>query len=534
MNTHYSSILVFSVAFASVAGPGGAQTTLTASEYIDATKIQRVIPPTLYGTSLEWGDNGDRAWNPATNAVTPSVLSNWVPLGSPLVRFPSGQADFYHWKNGVGPVGQRPAASPYPNESPEASNFGTDEALSFAAQSGAKLLITANVGTGTAAEAAAWVEYTNGTQPGKVPYWEIGNEIYNTTGYESYDVAIPPATYATDFLQFAQAMRQVDPTIKLAAPGGNLSWLISYPNWDQTVLTMAGSQIDYLAVHNAYFPFNPFQQNLDLRTVYSAMLAAPQWVGQDLLMLSNEIAMWGGARASQIKIAVTEWAPLFTVQPGAYFLHPKTLGSALYVASVLQQFIQNQQTVIANMFSFTNDSVLGQIEERNGVFIPNPLYYALQLYTQHFGTQLVTTYPTVPTYNSPAVGFVPALNNVPYLDVISSLSADGTKLYIMAVNKNFDSPIQTSFAVNGFRPSGSGVAWLLNGTGIDANTGTQWPLIAFFSPSPPAVDTLNPQFWFGSPSAVTLINRTIPSGFAQTFTYTFPAHSVTSLQLNSM
>jgi hypothetical protein len=178
--------------------------------------------------------------------------------------------------------------------------------------------------------------------------------------------------------------------------------------------------------------------------------------------------------------------------------------------------------------------VLGQIEERNGVFIPNPLYYALQLYTEHFGTQLVTTYPTVPTYNTPAVGFLPALNNVPYLDVVSSLSADGKKLYIMAVNKNFDSPIQTTFALNGFTPSGSGAAWMLNGTGIDANTGTQWPLAAFFSPAPPAVDSIDPQFWYGSPSAVTLINETITTGFNQTFTYTFPAHSATSLELNAM
>jgi alpha-N-arabinofuranosidase len=533
MQTHYPSILNISIALASLAGAAHGQSLLSAMAYIDTTQIKRVIPPTLYGTSFEWADNADRSWRPDLNAPEPSALSNAVALGSAIIRFPSGQADFYHWANGVGPVGQRPPAAPFPGQFPIANTFGTAEALTFAAQTGSQLLITANAGTGTAAEAAAWVQYTNANQPGRVPYWEIGNEIYDTLGYDSTYITIPPLTYALRFLQFAQAMRQVDPTIKLAAVGGNINWLVNYPDWDQTLLTLAGSQMDYLAVHNSFAPLNVFQMDLDVRSVYSGMLAEPQVIGQNLQSLSNEIDMWGGARASQIRIAVTEWAPVYTFAPGPYYLHPKTLGSALYVASVLQQFIQNPRTDIACLFSFSNDATLGQIEKRNGVFIPNPIFYALQIYTQHFGNQLVASYPFVPTYNSPAIGVVAAQNNVPYLDVVSSLSADKTKLYIMAVNKNFDSPIQTTFVVNGFTPSGSGTVWSLNGTGIDANTGTDWPLAAFFTFSPPAIDSVNPQFWFGSPSAVTLTGAPVSSLFGNLFTYTFPAHSVTSLEINT-
>lgn len=507
-----------------------AQSNLSAAVFVDATHIRRTIPPTLYGSSLEWADNGDRLWRPDLNAPDPSALSNAVALHPSLIRFPSGEADFYHWANGVGPVSQRPAAAPFPGQDPLPNNFGTAEALSFAGQAGSQMLMVANSGTGTPAEAAAWVQFTNASHPGNVPYWEIGNEVYNLLGYDAYLVTTPPATYAAKFLQFAQAMRQVDPTIKLAAVGGDQGWLVNYPNWDQTVLTVAGSQMDYLAVHDAFAPMNVFQPNLDVRTVYSAMLAAPQLIGLDLWFLSNEIDMWGGSRAPQIKIAVTEWAPLFTLNPEPFFLHPKTLGSALYVASTLQQFIQNSRTDIACLFSFTNDQALGQIEKRAGVFIPNPIFYALQMYTQHFGNQLVTTFPLVPTYNSPAVGFVPAITGVPYLDVVSSLSPDHKKLYIMAVNKHFDSPISTVFLLNGFTPSGSGTAWSLTGTGIDANTGTDWP--PGYS-GIPATDLLNPQFFNGSPSQVTLSPTAISSGLGPIFVYTFPPHSVVSLEIDA-
>jgi alpha-L-arabinofuranosidase len=524
------TILGLLTAVCCLRSPNYAQ-TLTATATVYANQVLRTIPGTLYGTSLEWPDNGDQLWNPDLNAPVPSVLSNTLALQPSVIRFPTSEADFYNWQDGVGPVNQRPAQPPFPGQSPVADTFGTDEFLDFAAQVGSQALITANVGTGTAAEAAAWVQYTNGSQPGRVPFWEIGNEIYDKDGYGYQNVSIPPTTYAAAFLQYSQAMRQVDPTIKLAAAGGNSPLLVMYPNWDQTVLTQAASQIDYLAVHDAFAPMNLFQGFLPLPEVYAAMLAAPIVIGQNLQSISNEIDEWGGQWASQIRIAVTEWTPMFTLNASPYYLHPKTLGSALFVASTLQQFIQNPRTDIACALSLTSDAMVGQLGTRQGVFIPNSQYYALQMYRLHFGTQLVATAASSPTYNSTAVGDVPAVNNVPYLDIVSSLSADGTKLYIMAVNKHFDSPIQTTFTINDFTPTGSGTAWYLSGSGIDANTGTDWPPLGYgFIP---AQNPQNPQFLNGNPAAI--VSSSLPvSIFANTFTFSFGAHSVTSLEIDGM
>ena len=42
-----------------------------------------------------------------------------------------------------------------------------------------------NYGSGTAAEAAAWVKYANVTKNYGVKYWEVGNEVYGNGAYGS-------------------------------------------------------------------------------------------------------------------------------------------------------------------------------------------------------------------------------------------------------------------------------------------------------------------------------------------------------------
>ena len=72
--------------------------------------------------------------------------------------------------------------------------------------------------------------------------WEVGNEIWGdwVRGHSNAE------TYARNYNRYAQAMRAVDPSIKLIAVGDNDM------NWNRTVLRAAGSKIDYLAIHHYY------------------------------------------------------------------------------------------------------------------------------------------------------------------------------------------------------------------------------------------------------------------------------------------
>jgi hypothetical protein len=181
-------------------------------------------------------------------------------------------------------------------------------------------------------------------------------------------------------------------------------------------------------------------------------------------------------------------------------------------------------------------AVLGLIASRDSSFPPKPdwaptaRYYALELYTQHFGERLVRSTSQSATFNSEAVGVVEAVRNVPELDVVSSLSGDGRQLFIMVVNRNFDDAIDASIDLRGFAPSGSGTAWTLNGTGVDANTGTKPLDIPGVKWGKQMEDPKQHRFARGGPGEVTLTSSPV-SNVSQRFTYRFPAHSATSIML---
>ncbi len=91
--------------------------------------------------------------------------------------------------------------------------------------------------------AKQWVRYANITKGLNIKLWMIGNESFLTNSYNGFTT---PAQYAIDIVEFADAMRSVDPGIKIIANGKS--------DWWPTLLTSpAAAKIDFLAVSN-YLP----------------------------------------------------------------------------------------------------------------------------------------------------------------------------------------------------------------------------------------------------------------------------------------
>jgi alpha-N-arabinofuranosidase len=517
----------------------GGDAVLSASVSIDADHVLRTIPPTLYGSNLEWVWNGYSLWNQASSQPDTTLVNLARSMGTTLLRYPGGMyADFYHWRDGIGAYSSRPTVSFRPGDAAGQIIFGTDEALQFADESHGQLMITVNAGTGTASEAADWVRYVNADKL-RVQYWEIGNELYINDGSVAQNaITTDPQTYAARVVEFAEAMRAADPRIKIGAIGGQNQGaysLLAYPNWDQIVLQKAGSQIDFLAVHNAYAPVN-VSDNDDLRSVYAAMLAAPSLIARNLQTVSDQILTFAPSFASKIRIAVTEWGPFFQSSPsGRYAQHTRTLGAALFAADTLKTFFESPATQIANFHVLNDLSIMCWICSQNGSYPPvwteTPESMVFELIRNHFGTQVVSSTVSAPSYTSPAIGTVASVAEVPYLDLVSTLSADGTTLYALAINKSLDSSVRTSLTLHQFAPAGAGLSWTLNGAGIDSNTGTMPLQVPGAYWAPQAEDPANPEFSKGSPGKVTVTQASFLA--ADVFTYTFPAHSVTVLQLRS-
>jgi alpha-N-arabinofuranosidase len=507
---------------------------MNATISVNAASVIRQIPKTLVGTNIEWIWDGNGLWDRATNSPKPQILKTTKELGLGSIRYPGGLfSDYYHWRDGVGPIANRPTVLHSPaDKSTSQPSFGTDEFLSFCKMVGAEPLITVNIVTGTPLEAAEWVTYCNSEKPGRVKTWEIGNESYikgdDELAKHSY---MSVDEYAKRYMEWSEAMRKADPSIKIGAISGvNFGKynLLNESDWNAKLLAKAGPAIDFIAVHNGYAPVNAGTSGASFYEVYSTMLAFPLLVDRNLKELDRQIKTYAPDSSKRIKIAVTEWAPLFDVLPlQPYIGHCKTLGSGLYAADMMRVLVSCPRLEIADSFKMTENSFMGWIMETG---VPKPSYYALQMYSRHFGNTLVSSTSTSPTFNTSAVGMADGVKGAPYLEVVSSLSADKSKLFVIVINKHFSASMKTKISVKGFIPKPAGKAWVLTGPSLDANNGNdliQWPGIVW---AEQAQAPVNPAFKTGKPGTV-VTKQTPLKGAGKSFTYTFPPMSVTSLEM---
>lgn len=217
--------------------------------------------------------------------------------GIGAVRYPGGSyADIYHWQTNTADGGF------------VAPRTDFDTFMGTVRSAGAKPIIIANYGSGTPQEAADWVRYANVTKGYGAKYWEIGNEVYGNGEYGSSwendtHSSKSATTYANNLLQYVSAMKAVDPSIKIGAvlttPG---SWPdgITGPgdsaDWNHTVMSIAGSKIDFVVVH--WYPGG--NSPADLLTKPQAQISG---MTGTLRSLINQFA---GANAANVGIAVTE------------------------------------------------------------------------------------------------------------------------------------------------------------------------------------------------------------------------------------
>ncbi|MFX1442992.1 MAG: LamG-like jellyroll fold domain-containing protein [Promethearchaeota archaeon] len=259
---------------------------IDAKVHINASDIIRQLPANIYGTNINFINNGSGILNPNSLEIYDGVIERFKTMNLATIRFPGGSlSEKYKWWEGIGPKSSRPIGINAYTGGPTTNNYGIDEHYDFCSAIGAIPTITVNFGNGTSLEAANWVEYCNGEIPDPVtqpwttdsfkgnetadpgyfawlrgqyghpePYniqnWEVGNEVYNdwTDNYNATE-------YATRFIVYYDAMKAVDPTIKIAAVGYEEPkgiWNNSKRDtraWNQEVARVAGAKMDALHIH---------------------------------------------------------------------------------------------------------------------------------------------------------------------------------------------------------------------------------------------------------------------------------------------
>jgi alpha-N-arabinofuranosidase len=450
------------------------------------------ISPNIYGQFIEHLGRAiyGGIYDDQQRRFRPDVLEKVQQLRPPLLRYPGGTVTkIYHWKDGVGP--NRPVRKNLIWGGNDNNHVGTDEFMRYAELVSAAPFLTVNMSTGTAEEAADWVEYCNGTDtyyatkrqenghpaPYQVKYWGLGNEeAANEDAGRLQNVQ----DYIRQAWYYAKLMKLQDPSIQLIMAGDQEAW-------NQQVLRELHPICDYISLH-LYARTKPGEP-ASLFASIAEMEASIQKLAAQIKALTpakvESFSKWYRfpSRQQPVKIALDEWGIWEDGGTGAYGLEMQyTWNHALGVACFLNIFQRNAAVIGLATWAQTVN-VLAPIMTNETTSICQTIYYPLALYRRLCGPRSVAV----------------TLSGAEALDVAAS--TDDQILTLSIVNRE-----RTAIKLK-----------------LNPKTAGNWTAHELTAPSPAAMNTLAAP----NTNVVSYKQRALPAGAT---TYTMAPYSIAILQ----
>ncbi|MFD1872893.1 alpha-L-arabinofuranosidase C-terminal domain-containing protein [Hymenobacter bucti] len=465
----------------------------TAEITVHLTQSLGEIAPTIYGQFIEHLGRAiyGGIYDEQHRQFRPDVLEKVQRLRPPLLRYPGGTVTkIYHWKDGVGQ--NRPVRKNLIWGGYDTNQVGTDEFVQYARLLGAAPFLTVNMSTGTAEEAADWVEYCNATQgyyaaqrqanghaaPYQVKYWGLGNE---EAAKEDAGRLQDPRDYVKQAWYYAKLMKLQDPTIQLIMVGDK-------PDWNQQILQELHPICDYISLH-LYANSKPGDPASLFASIAEMEVAIKTTAAQIKALTPERVTGFSKwyrfpSRQQPVKIALDEWGIWENGGKGAYDLEVDyTWNHALGVATFLNIFQRNAAVIGLATWAQTVN-VLAPIMTNETTSICQTIYYPMELYRRLCGPRSVAATTT----------------GAATLDV--SASTDGKTLTLAIVNRDSTAAITVK---------------------INAKVAGRWIAHELNAPSVAAMNTLQAP----DTNVVSYKQRTL---LASATTYTVAAHGITLLQ----
>ena len=324
----------------------------------------------------------------------------------PVLRWPGGCfADYYHWKDGIGPGEKRKKiVNANWGDVVEDNSFGTHEFMELCEQIGCEPYICGNVGSGTVEEMSDWIEYLtfDGSSPmselraenghpeaWRVKYWGVGNENWGCGGN------MTPEQYGQEFRRYRTFCRNYgDNRLYCIAGGADVA---DY-QWTEGVMKTAaytGNRrlMDGISLHYYTQP-NTWEHKkrateFELSDYYRGFVRALRM--NELIEKHCEI-MSRYDPAHEVGLVVDEWGAWYEVEEGTHpaFLYQQgTVRDALLAAVQLDIFNKHSDRVkMANLAQMVN--VIHSIILTEGRhMILTPTYYVFELYKGHHDASLL-------------------------------------------------------------------------------------------------------------------------------------------------
>jgi alpha-N-arabinofuranosidase len=392
----------------------------------------------VLGSNVGWAFGGDDLLT-KEGAFVPAMLERVRALAPTVLRYPGGTySDVFHWEAATN--------EHVFNRQVQPTLMDTRRFLELCELVGAEPLITVNVVTGTAQEAARWVAFTNGKTTvsrlsgrplPRVRYWEIGNEPYLKEASRD-DIDLRPDEYARRADRFIAAMRAVDADLLIGLPltSDTRSGLPVTPHqgFTRTVLDRVTERFDYASLHNAYMPF-AFRKGESQESLYWGAMAGASTTQADLGAMTRLLAQ---LRPGQdLPLAITEYSPIFGLGRGAIDQLIVSPAGALYLADVLRVFAQTPNLLLANHWSLSANWIFGAIRADGR---PRPAYEVLKLAGEAIDGRLLTARVRSATQRVRAVGQVGAVDALPLVEALATQSdasgVVGAEVRVMLINKD--------------------------------------------------------------------------------------------------
>jgi alpha-N-arabinofuranosidase len=371
---------------------------------------------------------------------------------------------------------------------------GTDEFMTLCRLLDVEAYITVNAGFGDAWSAAQLVEYVNGAattpmgkvraanghpQPYKVKFWGVGNEPWGEwqLGF------MPVAQFELKHDMFAQAMRKVDPSIKLIAAGAMPDDMtgakqakrlngqivpdyLSAGDWSGNLLAHCLDNIDLLSEHF----YSRSNERTDLTT------------GEKVKIENQPLVEWERAPAAQVRVKYEHYQEYLIRIPGLKAKPvPISLDEWAYTGAPPNSYkvVPAYAWAFHEMFrhsdlyqlgGFTFATAMISADRTNAVLSPTGLLF--KMYREHFGTVPVEVSGNSPQPKPiyPAGGDQPKVNpgsDTYPLDVSAALSDDRKTLTFAVLNPS-DSEQRLNLSITGVKLANQGHLARMAPSSVDA------------------------------------------------------------------
>ena len=394
-----------------------------------------------------------------------AALKDWTPT---FLRWPGGNfASAYPWEQGIGPRDQRDGYFDPAWNTWEPNDVGTHEFMDLCRAVGSEPILTINMGNADAAEAARWVEYCNGgpetpqgqrraangsPEPFNVRTWFVGNEQFGNWQVGTCDAE----TYARRYEHYAAAMLAVDPDLDLIAVGAPTDL---YGHWNELVLKTAGESIKKLSVH--YYSIRTEKRDVTPSTneMYWPKVAAAQEVCEMLDRTYEIVCAHAPAKQPPPPIIFDEWNTYVEAKAPDFFEN-YSMADALYTGALMNACLQRAAWIKMSA-SFNLLNVMGNLRVSPTTVWKTPTALVLELFTRYRGSRAVGCTAEAAHVATPALGHLPAYDQLSLIDAAATRSADGGRLFLSVVNRDPGRP--ATLDVSGITRTGPATIHLIQG-----------------------------------------------------------------------